>query len=449
MQMQATAQCTYRVTQDGSLTDPNTFAAQTTGSGCSALPASGSNARIVIGNHNVTLSSAYSVGNGGSISVDDGALTILSGGSITVATGGNITVSSRASLNLSNGGTINGNAIFTLGDGTSSLRATNLLVGAGSSVRVDKMTVDKATVSIAAGGSVTTGCNLVLLSSNIVSDGSLNIGGNLDLSVGGANNTLCGSNNQFSGSLVVTGCVYGGNGATTHLLNNCAAAAISVCVQRTPSAGCGGALAAANTNEANCDAEAPSIRCKALPVELVLFNAQVLDDQKVGLDWVTASEKNSRAFVVERSSDGKVFRELSSVAAAGTTQQQTTYHATDEQPLPGTSYYRLRQIDLDGTYDFSPVRAVKVGRFGSGFAVYPGYSAQEWVVSTSLPVETLAQGPATVRVLDALGRLLQVPCAGDAAQPGQWVLDLRSLPTGVYVVRLLTAAGSFSQRIAQ
>ncbi|MEL5992841.1 T9SS type A sorting domain-containing protein [Hymenobacter segetis] len=397
----------------------------------------------------MTLSSAYSVGNGGSISVDDGVLTILNGGSISVAVGGTITVSSRAALNVSNGGTIDGNAAFTLGDGTSSLRATNLIVGAGSSVRVDKMTVDKATVSIAAGGSLTTVCNLILLSSNIVSDGAVNIGGNLDLSVGGANNTLCGSSNKFSGSLTVAGCVYGGNGATTHLLNNCAAAAISVCVKRTPSAGCGAALAAANTNEANCDAEAPSIRCTALPVELTLFNAQVLENQQVDLNWVTASEKNSRAFVVERSSDGKVFRELSSVAAAGTTQYQTTYHTTDERPLPATSYYRLRQIDLDGTYSFSPVRAVKVDRLGSSLAVYPGRAAQEWVVSTSLPAETLAQGPATVRVFDALGRLLPVPCAADAARPGQWVLSLRSLPTGVYVVRLITAAGSFSQRISQ
>jgi hypothetical protein len=311
------------------------------------------------------------------------------------------------------------------------------------------MTVNKATVSIGAGASLTTGCNLVLLSSNIVSDGSVNVGGNLDLSVGGANNTLCGSNNQFTGSLVVVGCVYGGNGATTRILNNCAAAAISVCVKRTPSVGCGPALAAANTNEASCDAEAPSIRCTALPVELTLFNAQVLDGQQVGLNWVTASEKNSRAFIVERSSDGKGFRELSSVAAAGTTQYQTTYRITDEQPLPGTSYYRLRQIDLDGTYSFSPVRTVKVDRFGSSLAVYPGRAAQEWVVSTSLPAETLAQGPATVQVFDALGRVLPAPCTSDAARPGQWVLNLHSLPTGVYVVRLTTAAGSFSQRIAQ
>jgi hypothetical protein len=413
------------------------------------MPASGSNATIIIDNHRVTLSTPYLVGLNGTIEVNDGSLTVLNGGTISVD-GGAINVSSRGALNVANGGVINGNANFILGDGTSSLVATNLLLSPGSSVQVNKMTIDKATVSIAAGASLNTTCNLVLLSSNIVSDGALTIGGNLDLSVGGANNTLCGSNNQFTGSLVVSGCVYGGNGATTHLLNNCAAAAISVCVQRDPSAGCGPALAAANTNEANCDAQAPSIRCKPLPVVLTIFNAQVSEGHKIALHWVTASEKNSRAFVVERSSDGKIFRELRTVDAAGTTQNQTTYNLTDEQPLPGTSYYRLRQIDLDGTSVYSPVRAVKMGSAsGESLAVYPGRSNKEWLVLTTLPAETLAEGPATVVVFDALGRQQRVPCSPDASQTGRWTLDLRTLPTGVYIVRLLTGAGAFSQRISQ
>ena len=413
----AQAQCTYIANDGGPFSSASTW--QVSSTTCSDTPTSGTDAIIIINGFTVTLDVDYALAEGGSISIRNSGSLI-----------------SRANL--------------TLGDGSGNQSATQLTIEPGGTLQVAQLTVNKATIVIASASatkptSLTTDCNLVLINSLITNNSQAFINGSIDLSKGGSNNTLCGM-----GSVRIIGCVFGGNGAVRKLANNCASSLVTtVCtLQQEKPIGCLGPVSGNNTNEGACDVLVNT--CLPLPVELILFTATNTARQGVALHWVTASEKNSHSFVVERSADGKIFHRIGTLAAAGSTQARTTYDLTDERPLSGTSYYRLRQVDMDGTIAYSPVRNVKRGlASGEGLAVYPGRSAQEWVVSTALPAETLAQGPAAVRVFDALGRLQQVPCPADASQTGQWALDLRSLPTGIYIVRLITAAGSFSQRIAQ
>lgn len=420
LNLPARAQCTYTATSSGLFSRSTTWQASSNNNAvCSATPTPGTDAIIIISGFNVELDVNYAVAKGGSIRIE-------------------------------NKGSLIGGADLILGDGTGSQAATQLLIQPGGTLHVAQLTVDKATILVANQLNISnpttliTDCNLVLVNSFITDNSQTFINGSIDLSRGGSNNTLCGT-----GSVRIVGCVFGGNGAVRKLATNCASSLVTtVCSQQQQPIGCPGPISSNNANEAACDVLVGT--CAPLPVELILFTATATARQAVALHWVTASEKNSHSFVVERSADGKAFRSLGTVAAAGSTQARTTYSLIDEQPLPGSSYYRLRQVDLDGTTAYSPVRNVKRGlASGEGLAVYPGRSAQEWVVSTALPAETLAQGPAAVRVFDALGRLHQVPCPANATQAGQWALDLRSLPTGIYIVRLITAVGSFSQRIAQ
>ncbi|WP_420155001.1 hypothetical protein [Siphonobacter sp.] len=85
-----------------------------------------------------------------------------------------------------------------------------------------------------------------------------------------------------------------------------------------------------------------------MPVELLYFKA-VASASQVRLNWATASEKNARSFVVERSTDAEQYEVLETYKASGTTNERKEYRGVDENPLPGKSYYRLRQIDEDGT----------------------------------------------------------------------------------------------------
>ena len=418
------AQCTYTAISDGLFSSTSTWRVSSASKAtCSDTPTSNTDAIIIVNGFTVTLNVNYALAKGGSIDIQ-------------------------------NSGSLIGGADLILGDGSGNQSATQLTIEPGGTLQVAQLTVDKATIVIASASatkptSLTTDCNLVLINSFITDNDQVFINGSIDLSKGGSNNTLCGT-----GSVRIIGCVFGGNGAVRKLATNCASSLVTtVCSQQQEKPeGCLGPISGNNANERACDVLVNT--CAPLPVVLILFTATNTATnaarQGVALHWVTASEKNSHSFVVERSADGKIFHRLGTLAAAGSTQARTTYDLTDEQPLSGTSYYRLRQVDLDGTTTYSPVRNVKRGLAkGEGLAVYPGRSAQEWVVRTTLPAETLAQGPAAVRVFDALGRLQQVPCPADASQTGQWALDLRSLPTGIYIVRLITAAGSFSQRIAQ
>lgn len=114
------------------------------------------------------------------------------------------------------------------------------------------------------------------------------------------------------------------------------------------------------------------------PVELLEFTATP-NGSVVDLEWATASEYNNKFFSVERSVDGRLFQELVRVSGQGTTSQLTSYQEIDSNPVPGYSYYRLRQVDLDGTFTRSDVvevffdpEAVELG-----LQVYPNPTSYE------------------------------------------------------------------------
>lgn len=91
-----------------------------------------------------------------------------------------------------------------------------------------------------------------------------------------------------------------------------------------------------------------------LPVELHSFTGEKVNDG-IRLVWNTASEKNSRHFVIQRSPDGKRFQDIETIPAAGSSIEKTRYAYLDRDPEPGPNYYRLKQADLDGTVGYSRV----------------------------------------------------------------------------------------------
>lgn len=96
-----------------------------------------------------------------------------------------------------------------------------------------------------------------------------------------------------------------------------------------------------------------------LPVHLTTFNAEAIKD-RVELSWETAWERNSREFIVQRSSDLKEFGDIGRVVAAGETEGLKQYSFTDDTPLLGVSYYRLRLVDGNGSYEYSKVKDVSL-----------------------------------------------------------------------------------------
>jgi len=92
-----------------------------------------------------------------------------------------------------------------------------------------------------------------------------------------------------------------------------------------------------------------------LPIELLSFNAACIDD-KVKINWSTASETNNHYFTIERSKDAVTWEAVTTIPGAGTSNSTLAYSYTDNNPYTGTSYYRLRQTDFNGkSQTFNPV----------------------------------------------------------------------------------------------
>lgn len=107
-----------------------------------------------------------------------------------------------------------------------------------------------------------------------------------------------------------------------------------------------------------------------LPVTLLSFTAKPEGD-RVQLAWSTTSERDADRFVVERSPDLREFTAVGEVVAKGTTNVRQYYGLTDNQPAPGINYYRLKQLDFDGTaHVYKPVSAI-IRTDEPTVAVYP------------------------------------------------------------------------------
>ncbi len=186
-------------------------------------------------------------------------------------------------------------------------------------------------------------------------------------------------------------------------------------------------------------------RTTPLPVTLTRFEAQGAG-AAVAVRWVTASEQNSASFEVERSADGLAFSKIGAVAAAGTTAQTHQYQLLDRAPLAGVGYYRLRQLDLDGTAHYSPVVPVQFGPDAAAPLLTLAPNPSRGLVAVQL-VQPTAQ-VATLQVLDALGRTVYQQSLA-AATIQEQSLDLQSLPAGIYLVRVASASGVVTQRLVR
>lgn len=161
-----------------------------------------------------------------------------------------------------------------------------------------------------------------------------------------------------------------------------------------------------------------------LPVELLRFTA-VPNGPQVDLAWSTASEHNSAFFTVERSADAAHFQPVLELAAAGNSQQELHYAASDVRPLTGLSYYRLRQTDLDGSSSLSSTVPVFFGGNDHGLAVL--YTADLPLLAHQLPPGS------RLDLLDAAGRPIgSMTVDREGPQP----IPMEGRARGLYLLRV-------------
>ncbi|MEM8600530.1 MAG: T9SS type A sorting domain-containing protein [Bacteroidota bacterium] len=184
----------------------------------------------------------------------------------------------------------------------------------------------------------------------------------------------------------------------------------------------------------------------ALPVELVAFEAQRADERVV-LTWTTSSETNNAGFDIELRGAAGTYETVGFVAGAGTTTEAQAYRFTTDALLTGTYTFRLRQVDFDGAFAYSPEVELALGVAGTHTlsAAYPNPFADRATFSLAVAQEQ----PVEVAVFDALGRRVATLLDGTlpADQSRVLALDAADLPSGLYLIRIQGTTFSEVRRI--
>ena len=166
----------------------------------------------------------------------------------------------------------------------------------------------------------------------------------------------------------------------------------------------------------------------SLPVEFLDFRAQIVSGQTL-LSWETANEVGNELFVVERSSNGARFEAIAELAGAGDSDEVLYYETWDKQPLSGTNYYRIKQVDFDGSFDYSPIRRVEFYKEQASFLVYPNPTYNYATIEFPADAENVQ-----LQVIDATGRVMLDRVIGDGGSTQQ--LDVQAWQPGIYHLQL-------------
>ena len=174
-----------------------------------------------------------------------------------------------------------------------------------------------------------------------------------------------------------------------------------------------------------------------LPIELTSFTA-TCDGRSSIVEWATATERNNDFFVLERSDDAINFKEIARIAGAGNSIESIDYSYTDYGIHGGDNYYRLVQVDYDGTRSVSEIVVANCVEPEIGepdVLAYPNPFGDELTIE----LENFDNRPARIEVYDVLGKLIYIQKADAPQNSYQTVLYLNNLPPATYNVRVSTA----------
>ncbi|MEL6718795.1 MAG: T9SS type A sorting domain-containing protein [Bacteroidota bacterium] len=165
------------------------------------------------------------------------------------------------------------------------------------------------------------------------------------------------------------------------------------------------------------------IRNAFMPVELVHFEATAIKEG-ILLNWSTATEINNLGFDIERSTNGKIWKKVDFVQGNLTTLSSQTYEFTDKNPLDGKSYYRLKQIDIDGQFEYSEIIVTDYTQLGFvDIKVLPNPAKEEILLFIG---EQSRYEMINVSIFDNFGRLVKQEILSENR------LMVDDLPYGIY-----------------
>lgn len=176
-----------------------------------------------------------------------------------------------------------------------------------------------------------------------------------------------------------------------------------------------------------------------LPVNFISFNGELNGDEAL-LTWSTTNEINNKGFEIEKSYDGKTFDDVGFVKSTGNSSVVNNYSFTDVKVLAGSNYYRLKQMDNDGRFNYSSTIKIDYSKFS--WSILGNPSNNEWL---QLQLDKTVN--ISVQIVSLNGRIIQTIHKGNLTA-GTYSIPLNlSVRAGIYVVNLIADNKQYSKKI--
>ncbi len=173
-----------------------------------------------------------------------------------------------------------------------------------------------------------------------------------------------------------------------------------------------------------------------LPVKLLTLSA-VLNNNQVALKWVTTDELNLSSFELERSTDGINFTVINNRSAAGNTIGETSYLYDDniQSVTAGVIYYRVKAKDINGSFEYSRIRTIKLGK-GTSFLMYPNPFTDQ----VNLQITSQSNAKGLVRLYNTAGvQIRSMDISLSAGVNALSLTGLERLSNGSYIIEIYIA----------
>jgi len=179
-----------------------------------------------------------------------------------------------------------------------------------------------------------------------------------------------------------------------------------------------------------------------LPVNWLSFTAKRSGEKSIQLDWSTVAEINNKEFQVERSRDGISFEQIGVINAGNNTSGVQYYVFTDMKPFAGVNYYRLKQVDKDGKFQYSSIAKVTIDQDKNVFTVTPNPATSSSVITFLKDNKQL-----TVKLVDVSGKTVYTVSRNTIAAGETITLPVNQIAKGYYLVVVETGGARFTDKL--
>ncbi len=170
-----------------------------------------------------------------------------------------------------------------------------------------------------------------------------------------------------------------------------------------------------------------------LPIELIDFNAYVINNNSVQLDWQTASEINNDYFTIERSKNVTDWEVINRINGAGNSSTLLAYSTIDDDPYLEVSYYRLKQTDFDGEFSYSNIKRINFNLVNNQIEIFPNPTKKQITITgNKSEIET-------INIYNILGQNVTNKTIIKKLD-NKVIIELTKLSEGTYCIRTKTTA---------